>query len=455
MNYGYEFETKLLSALTNDTQFLIQIGDILKESYFQSDAGKWLIRTTLNHYKEFNQAPTLLVFKTEIERLDPNLKLLKDQIIAFLKDSYVNSKSTDLEYVKQTAVKFCRDEEMKIAILESVEHLKVGNYDLIRSRIDAASKVGLTNSIGHNYKEEVQERYMLNIRKTIPTFWPVLDDITQGGAREGELSVIIAPGGVGKSWVLAYIGCKAIQAGYNVIHYTLELNKYYVGKRYDSILSGIPSANLPLYQDNIVDMVSQVKGNLLIEEYPTKTASVTTLKSHIDRAITAGIAPDLIIVDYGALLKGDNPTRYLEVGEIYEELRGLAGEYKVPVWTAAQARREAIEKDIIKADDVAEAYSIIAVSDFVMSLARKTEDSLAGTGRFFVIKNRNGIDQITFPARFNASNGAIDIFSPATAGAAQVRKDMSKGDELLRKELGRKYFDEFLQKENMLSGSAQ
>jgi len=230
MNYGYEFETKLLSAIINDTEFLTQIGDVIKDSHFQSDAGRWLMKVALKYYKEYKQAPSLLVFKTEVEGLDSNLSLLKDQAVSFLRDAYLQSNYLDLGYVKEKAVNFCRDEEVKAAILQSVEYLKQGEYDKIRSRIDAALKVGLNKSIGHIYKDEVRERYSLSSRKIVPTNWSAIDDITQGGIGQGELAVIIAPGGVGKSWVLSYIGCKAIQAGYNVIHYTLELNKYYVGK---------------------------------------------------------------------------------------------------------------------------------------------------------------------------------------------------------------------------------
>lgn len=449
MNYGYEFETKLLGALLSDSDFLVQIGDILKPEYFNSQAGKWLISTSLDYYRKYKQAPSLLVFKTEIEKLDKSLALLKKECISFLGDSYTHRNAQDVLYVKEQAVNFCRNQEIRKAILESVDLLKRSEFESIKSKLDNALKVGAVRSVGYAYKEDFEARYAESKREAVPTNWPPLDDLMKGGLGTGELAVVIAPGGIGKSWVLVSIGAAAVQSGLTVIHYTLELNKYYVAKRYDSILSGYGSINLDLHKDEIFDIVNKLPGNLIIEEFPTKSASTLTLKAHLDRCIALDIKPDLIIVDYGALLKGNaSLQRYQEVGEIYEELRGLAGEYKCPLWTAAQANRGSTEKDIIEAGDIAEAYYIIAAADFALSLSRKSEDKLAGTGRFHVIKNRNGPDGVTLPSRFNASNGRVDMYLNASKEAANVRKDMSNGEDLLRRELGRKYFDDFLNSKN-------
>ena len=154
-----------------------------------------------------------------------------------------------------------------------------------------------------------------------------------------------------------------------------------------------------------------------------------------------GKKPDLIIVDYADLLRGHGKEIRLELGNIYEDLRGMAGEYEIPVWTASQANRSALEDDIIGAEKIAESYSKIMTADFVLSLSRKIEDKLANTGRWHVIKNRFGPDGITFPSKMNASNGQIDIYVDTSIQGKETTKEMDNHNEYLRKMMKKK-FDE-------------
>ena len=149
----------------------------------------------------------------------------------------------------------------------------------------------------------------------------------------------------------------------------------------------------------------------------------------------------MIIVDYADLLRGNGREVRLELGNIYEDLRGLAGEYEIPVWTASQANRSALEDDIIGAEKIAESYSKIMTADFVLSLSRKIEDKLANTGRWHVIKNRFGPDGITFPSKMNASNGQIDIYVDTSIQGKETTKEMDNHNEYLRKMMKKK-FDE-------------
>ena len=152
-----------------------------------------------------------------------------------------------------------------------------------------------------------------------------------------------------------------------------------------------------------------------------------------------GIVPDLVIVDYADLLSGKGRERRIELGNIYEDLRGLAGEQNLPIWTASQANRSSLTDDVIGAEKIAEDYSKIMTADFVISLSRKIEDKLAGTGRWHVIKNRFGPDGITFPSKMNASNGMIEIYQENSLEGKETRTDMNNHNEFLRKMLKNKF----------------
>jgi len=243
------------------------------------------------------------------------------------------------------------------------------------------------------------------------------------------------------SWGLINVGANAIKNGLNVVHYTLELNEGYVGQRYDAVLTGIAAQNLKYNQDEIESAVSKLKGKLIIKYYPTKTASCSTIRAHIEKMILVGNKPDLVIVDYADLLRGAVARKEMrhELESIYEDLRGIAGEYEVPLYTASQANRSALEDDIIEAGKIAESYAKVMIADFVISLSRKVTDKIAGTGRFHIIKNRFGPDGLTLPSKMNMSNGQIHIYEETSVQGKDTKRDMENGESLLRKSLSQKY----------------
>jgi replicative DNA helicase len=206
-------------------------------------------------------------------------------------------------------------------------------------------------------------------------------------------------------------------------------------------MTGIAAQELKYNIEEVKKNVENIKGNLIVKYFPTKGATVNTIASHIERCRANGFPPDMIIVDYADLLRGKGKEVRLELGNIYEDLRGLAGEHEIPVWTASQANRSALEDDIIGAEKIAESYSKIMTADFVVSLSRKIEDKIAGTGRWHVIKNRFGPDGITFPSKMNASNGKIDIYVDTSIQGKETTKEMDNHNEYLRKMMKKK-FDE-------------
>lgn len=436
-SYGYSFQIKVITALFTDKMFLQQIADILLPSYFESDANNWIITTILEYNKEYKTTPTLEVMKVKLDDVEHDV--LKEQIKAHLKDAWKYAEADDLTFIKQQAIDFCKNQEIKKAILTSVELLKNGRYEEIKSKIDNALKAGGDKDIGHDYMTSIEERYTEAVRDTKETPWEVINELTDGGLGKGELGVFVAPAGIGKSWGLINIGANAVKKGLTVVHYTLELNEAYVGLRYDSVITGIANQNLKHYQSQVKDELEKLEGELIIKYYPTKTVSVLGLRGHIEKCIMQGKKPDVVIVDYADLLRGHGQEKRHELEGIYEDLRGMAGEYEIPVWTASQANRSALEEDVIGAEKISESYGKVMVADFVISLSRKVADKMAGTGRWHVIKNRFGPDGITLPSKMNTSNGQIHIYADTSVQGKETQKQMDKGEEFTRKMLARKF----------------
>jgi len=438
--YGWTFQVKVLAAMFVDRTFLQQIADIIQSDYFESDANSWLLEILLEHFREYKTPPSKDVLKVKITEVENDV--LKTAIIEQLKDVFRYIESDDLEFVKNEILKFCKNQEIKRAIMDSVGLLKLGSYDEIKSKMDSAMKAGADTDIGHEYKKDVVARYTESARNTISTGWDVIDDLMDGGLAPGELGVVMAPAGIGKSWMLINIGANAVRNGKTVIHYTLELNDNYVGQRYDSVVTGIAAQNLKNHTDEIEEKLDTLKGELIIKYYPTKSTGVMGIKAHIEKTIMLGNTPDLIVVDYGDLLKvNTKKDKHEALEELYEEMRGMAGEYNVPVWTASQAGRSALEDDVIEADKIASSYGKVMVADFLMSLSRKVEDKLSGTGRGHVIKNRFGPDGITLPSKINTNNGQFNFFEPQTTQGRQTTQTMKTGETLIKKNLAQKFKD--------------
>jgi replicative DNA helicase len=437
--YGWSFQIKVLAAMFVDRTFLQQIADIIQTEYFESDANSWLLEIILDHFREYKTPPSKDVLKVKVTEI--NNDVLKTAILEQLKEVFRFMESDDLTFVKDEILRFCKNQEIKRAIMDSVGLLKMGNYDEIKTKIDSAMKAGADTDVGHEYKKEVQLRYTEAARHTVTTGWDVIDDLMDGGLAPGELGVVMAPAGIGKSWMLINIGANAIRQNKTVIHYTLELNENYVGQRYDSVITGIAAQNLKNYTEDIEEKLKNISGELIIKYYPTKSVGVMGIKAHVEKTIMLGNKPDLIVVDYADLLKVSSKDKHEALEELYEDLRGMAGEYGVPVWTATQANRSALEDDIIEADKIASSYGKVMVSDFLMSLSRKVEDKLSGTGRGHVIKNRFGPDGITLPSKINTNNGQFNFFEPQTTQGRQTTQTMKTGETLVKKNLAQKFKD--------------
>ncbi len=435
--FGHVFQAKIITSLLVEKKFLQTISDILKSSYFDSDANKWLVGTIIGYFLEYKTGPTLEVMKVKIDEMDN--EILQVSVVDNLKESWRNRESTDLKFVQEQTIEFCRNQVIKQAIMDSVDLLEVGQYDQIKKIVDEAMKAGSDRDLGHVYIEGIEERLTKSTRDTIATGWDPIDEVMDGGLGKGELGVVVAPAGIGKTWCLQSMGANSVKNKLTVVHYTLELNQEYVGLRYDTIFSGTPTANIKFYKDEVKKKISQLKGHLLIKYFPTKSATVQTLSSHLKQIELQGIKPDLVLVDYADILRGVGSEKRHILENIYEDLRGLAGEYELPIWTASQANRSSLEEAVIDATKVAEAYSKVMIADFVVSVSRKVEDKIANTSRFHVIKNRFGIDGVTFPASMNTNIGKIQIYESTTQSGQEVQGKMDNSQEYLRKQLSQKH----------------
>lgn len=439
--YGNDFQLKCISSLLSDKTFLERIYDIVDFNSFEMDAHQWIVKTIVEYFIKYKDLPTMTAFKVQVDTIET--ELLKKTVVDQLKLVYQKISESDIKYVKEQYLEFCKNQKMKNAILSSVELIKIGHYDRISHVVQEALKAGMERNIGHDYMTDIDNRMSVMARNTMRTPWEVVDAIMDGGLASGELGVITACAGSGKSWVLAKIGAEAMKNGKNVLHFTLELNENYVGLRYDSCFTGIDFQNIRNNVNVVKDKISNIPGKLIIKYFPLKTVSAHSLKIHTERIQTLGTKIDMIIVDYADILKptssDKNSNSYSEAGGIYEELRSIAGELQIPIWTASQSNRAAMDEDIIQANNISDSYRKIMTADFVMSLSRKVNDKVSNTARFHIIKNRFGPDGMTFPSRMNAGCGDIQIFDEKSRDGIAAIQEMNEGENVVKRMMASKW----------------
>ena len=440
--YGQSFQAKVISALLTDVRMMDTLCEIIDKKFFESDANKWIVQEIKDYYDEYKKEPTLDVFKGQVSKLDnPSLK---KSVVEQLKTVYTQIGQDDFEYVKNEFTSFCINQNMKNVILQSVDLLKSGNYDRIKDLVDKAMKVGVESDLGMDYLLDFEERFSETGRETVSTGWDCIDDLMDGGIGPGELGVVVAPSGVGKTWALAALGAAAVRAGKTVVHYTLELSQHYVGLRYDTVFTHIPSTDLKEKKDEVFAKLKRLPGKLKVKYFPPKGASSKTIQLHIEKMIAAGNKPDLIIVDYADLLlshSNKTDSTYAEQGGVYIDLRGMSGELQIPIWTASQTNRSAIDSEVIEADKIADSYAKVMNADFIMSLSRKAKDKLNNTARVHIMKNRFGQDGITFPTKMDTNTGTIEVYAATSSEGIIASKESANGAEMERQMLHKKYVD--------------
>ena len=264
--YGINFQIKVLSSLLTHKEFLLNIHDVISEDYFDNQAHQWIIKEILKYYQKYHTTPSMDVLKVELKKIDN--EILQVSIKEQLREAYKAS-DEDLKYVEEEFSNFCKNQQLKRALLNSVNFLNVGDYDTIRSLIDNALKSGQDKNVGHEYNKEVESRYREDHRVVVPCPWEPFNTLLQGGLGNGDFGLIFGNPGGGKSWTLIALGGYAVKMGYNVLHYTLELGEDYVGRRYDSFFTNIPVNKITekKHRPKVEEVIAELQGQLIIKEY--------------------------------------------------------------------------------------------------------------------------------------------------------------------------------------------
>ena len=424
--YGAKFQENLTRLILEDRGFADQISEVLDIKFLDLRYLQVFVKKIFEYKTKYGTHPSIdsmsILIKDGVT--DEN-ELVSTQILEFFNLCRSGDDVEGKDHIKEVSLDFCKRQKLKEAMIKSIGLINNSNYGEISKLMEEALRLGSDNNFGYDYLVDFERRFQVKARNPVTTGWKTVDDLCRGGLGNGELGVVVAPTGAGKSMALVHLGAQAVKAGKTVVHYTLELQDTVVAIRYDSCITGIKLNKIFSNKEQVYDIVSQVPGKLIVKEYPTKTASTNTIKTHLETLRRRNIDVDMVIVDYGDLLRPVSALREKrnELESIYEELRAIAQINECPVWTASQTNRSGLNAEVITMESISEAFNKCFVADFIFTISRTIEDKANNEGRIFIAKNRNGADGLVYPIFMDTSNVKIDVLTqaPLTIGSVVMK----------------------------------
>tara|TARA_Y100000310_G_scaffold340707_2_gene437451 strand:+ start:1010 stop:2296 length:1287 start_codon:yes stop_codon:yes gene_type:complete len=411
---AYEFSENIQRGIVylskSSRSFLTQVMPMVKSGYFEYPTHQKMYNVVIDYYVKYKSLPTDDVILEELKRIKSSTELLSDyKEELFAINEFDETSLAKEEYYLEKVEEFAQAQSLKDAICKSVTLLDQKDYSAISEEIRNALSVGRNVDLGLNYFEDVQGRWgRLSEEggsKDFRTPFESLNEALDGGLASKELSMVVAPPGVGKSLFLANQAARSVIDGKNVVYVSLEMSEDRIAQRLDSIFTRFRQEELG---SNVGEVESRLKviqqqgskvGKLRIKEFPTKRLTVAGLRAYLNQLRNYhDFVPDVVVIDYLELLLADaSMPEYQAQERTAQELRGFATEYDCLVWTATQTNREGKKVDVITDAELADSYGKIRVCDLVFSINQSEAEFDRGEARLFIMKSRNGKARFIIP----------------------------------------------------------
>ena len=417
---AYKFQDSIQRGIIylakSDESFLLQMMPMVKGDYFEFPSHQKLYTSLCEFFLTYKKLPTDDQLLEEVKEILASHELFGDYKDELKAVNQLDEKSIDnQEYYLDLVEEFAKEQAVKDAILNSVDHLKKKNFGAIEDEIRNAFSVNRNVDLGTDYFSNIQGRWdRLNNASLEPKFrtpFESINEALEGGLANKEMAMVVAPPGVGKSLFLANQAARCILDGHNVLYISLEMAEDRVAQRLDSIFTRIQQSKLSSRVSDIesrLDTISSQwgdRGKLIIKEFPCKRLSVTGLRAYLNQLKNyEDFTPDVVVVDYLELMRTDKDmAEYQGQERLAQELRGIASEYEVLLWTATQTNREGKKVNIITDAELADSYGKIRVCDLVFSINQTEQEFDSGRARLYLMKSRNGRARFIVPLKIDYS----------------------------------------------------
>jgi len=424
--FGPAEEKVIVSLAFCAPEFFGSVGQHLDPQYFHVPEAKFVFLLIHELFEKHEVVPT----RSSIRDAAMKILTVDDDYETILEVIDYEPDPREVPVVKESLLEWARNKAYGLIYGEdALDAYERGEYDALAEIVENAQRIVDISDAGVDFFKTYHDAFEPTTEVKLTTGFRDLDrHVNEGGPTKGEVFVWMAPTGVGKSLVLVNTGLMSFRANLKVLHITLELSAFKTKQRYLGAFTHTPLKQIIEKKNRIIQLIDKESathtGGLLIYQFPPEEISVDTIYQVIKSLRrTKSWVPDVVIVDYLELMMSRrsyyNKDDYTRQKRVSTELRGLAGNEDVLLFTATQTNRElggkkkkdddGIGGGVIDVNRVAESYGKMMPSDYVVSLNQSQDEYKEGRLRFYIAKNRNGPKYKTVSAKVNYETMVIRV----------------------------------------------
>ena len=407
-------EQTILRNLLTDEKYMRKVLPFIKPDYFQG-VYKTLFREVGKYVAKYNKLPSSESLSIELQ--DANMSQDQFTMAMEIVPQLFTLEKIDQEWLLNNTEKWCQDRAIYNSIMESISIID-GKHDSLTKNalpelLQKALGVAFDTNVGHDYIENAEERYDFYHKEEdrIPFDLDYFNKITKGGVPRKTLNIALAGTGVGKSLYMCHVAASSLVEGRNVLYITMEMAEERIAERIDANLLNVPidqldSMSKDMFTEKVNNLARKTTGRLIVKEYPTGSAHAGHFRALLNELkLKKQFEPDVIFVDYlnicaSSRMKamGGSINSYTYIKAIAEELRGLAVEFDLPIFSATQTTRSGYSNSDVGLEDTSESFGLPATADLMFALISTEE--LEKDGQMMVKQLKNRYNDPTQHKRF-------------------------------------------------------
>ena len=435
---GQSFQLQLLNQIILDKDFAHTIIDVIEPSHFENKYFKTIIQMVKEYYTKYQCSPS---FET-LEQISKS-EFPQEMMLRILMDTIKQIQNAPLEgvtFVQDKALKFCKQQELQKVMVVAQKVIDGGefeNYDkleeLIRTALQVGERENNTNDVFFNLDDVLNDDY----RHPIPMGINGIDKLLKGGLAKGEIGVILAPTGVGKTTVLTKIANTAFNLGYNVLQLFFEDNPKIIQRKHFTLWTGIAPDDLSNHKEDVIDRVKEIQeqmpNKLILKKLPSDSLTMNQIKNQIRKMIADGNKIDVVVIDYIDCIVPDKNLgdEWKSEGSVMRGFEAMCHELNIAGWTATQGNRSSISSEVVTTDQMGGSIKKAQVGHVIISVAKTLQQKELKLATIAITKSRLGQDGVIFEnCKFDNELLEIDTESSVTFLGFQESKEQAKSDRI-------------------------
>jgi replicative DNA helicase len=438
---GNNFQIQLLNQIVLDKEFSHSIIEVIENNYFENKYFKIIIQMIKEYHKKYDHTPSFdtleQVAKSELQQ-ETAIKVVLDTI-----KKIKNAPIEGADFVQEKALKFCKQQELQRVMKQAQKIIDGGefeNYDTLEEMVREALLVGSKDTTMMNVFSNLDQVLDEDYRHPIPMGIPGIDRLLKGGLAKGELGVILAPTGVGKSTILTKISNHAYNLGFNVLQIFFEDNPQIIQRKHFTLWTKIHPDELSDKKDEVIAKVKEIESTmpnqLILKKIPSDTVTMNQIKNEVRKLIADGTKIDMIVLDYidCILPNKDLGNEWKSEGSVMRAYEAMCHELNVVGWTATQGSRASISSEVVTTDQMGGSIKKAQVGHVIITVAKTLQQKEMKLATIAITKSRIGDDGVVFDnCKFD--NGMIEIDTESTTTFLGIEEQKEERQRQRVKEL--------------------